>query len=172
MHPYKPLLFVLLLSALSGCMSSPYYQKQYALQGQAWHHDDCPEFEIDIRDTTCYYNLSFIVRHTDAYPFSNIWLLVSVKQPHDTAFTQTRLELPLADPLGKWMGMGMGEIWEQRVPVTTPGDAAIFSQKGRYIIRLQQNMRLNPLPDILHVGLRVEKSNMSKKTAASAPATP
>lgn len=162
-------LFIVLL-ALTGCMSSPYYQKQYAIPKQAWTYSYSPEFNIDITDTACYYDLHFIVRHTEAYPFSNIWLWVYVKQPRDTAFTQTRLELPLAETSGKWMGLGMGEIWEQRVRMTESGDASIFSRKGRYTIRLQQNMRINPLPDVLNIGLRVEKGGPRKKAQAATAA--
>jgi hypothetical protein len=50
----------------------------------------------------------------------------------------------------------MGEIYEQRMPISL-GDSVNLSKPGTYTIEMEQNMRINPLPDVLHVGLRVEK---------------
>ena len=79
-----------------------------------------------------------------------------VKGPGETIAKKVRVNVPLAEATGKWLGRGMGEIWEQRMPVDL-GDSIRFDHKGTYEITLEQNMRINPLPEILHVGLRLEK---------------
>jgi len=56
----------------------------------------------------------------------------------------------------------MGEIWEQRMPITRDDAPMIFTKAGTYTIRFEQNMRINPLPEILQVGLRVEKQGYRK----------
>jgi hypothetical protein len=56
----------------------------------------------------------------------------------------------------------MGEIYEQRMPISL-GDSVNLSRPGTYEVTLEQNMRINPLPDVLHVGLRVEKATLRKK---------
>jgi gliding motility-associated lipoprotein GldH len=58
---------------------------------------------------------------------------------------------------GQWLGRGMGEIWEHKLRITHEGDTAILHKKGRYVFRFEQNMRINPLPEVLQVGLRIEK---------------
>lgn len=176
---------LLLLMLLSGCVSSPYYQKSYNIPNNKWAQDFKPNFVVDIEDTSVHYNIYLIIRHTNLYAYSNIWLWVSVKQPGATTFTRTRIEIPLANLQGRWLGEGTGELYEQRrmivlnhneIPLT---DALVslseqsidhlFGKKGRYEIRLEQNMREQSLADVLHIGLRIEKS--SKKKADTPPAS-
>ena len=72
------------------------------------------------------------------------------------------MEVPLAEQSGKWLGNGMGEIWEQLMPVNYQmnegGISKFLKKKGKYEIKLEQNMRLNPLPEVLQAGLRIEKN--------------
>jgi gliding motility-associated lipoprotein GldH len=83
-----------------------------------------------------------------------MWLYI--KTPGDTVATKARINIVLSEPGGKWLGRGMGEIYEQRMPISL-GDSVNLSKPGAYTVRLEQNMRINPLPEVLHVGLRVEK---------------
>lgn len=147
--------FVLLLG---GCLESPVYQKQYSVPGNAWDYGWKPVFEFDITDTTSAYNLYFLVRHTEAYPNSNIWMKIHTKEPGDTVFREDRIEVPLAQSDGRWLGKGIGSVWEQRMPLTRNDAPMLLRKKGRYTIRLEQNMRTNPLPEVLQVGLRIEKA--------------
>lgn len=156
------LILLISLTALAGCMESPYYQKDVTVPAYQWKYDYQPVFKVDIEDTAALYNLYFIVRHTEAYPFSNIWMWIHTKEPGDTTFSKSRIEIPLAEKSGKWLGRGMGEIWEQRMPITRNDAPMIFKKPGSYEIRFEQNMRVNPLPEILQVGLRVEKLGYRK----------
>lgn len=146
-----------ILLLVSSCVKSPYYQKEYTIPGYKWDYNNIPSFKFEISDTNAYYNLFFHIRHTEAYPYSNIWLLIYTKQPGDTTFTTARIEVPLAEPTGKWLGRGMGEIWEQRMPISHDGDSVMLRKKGTWEIKFAQDMRMNPLPDVLQVGLRIEK---------------
>lgn len=153
--------FVILSVVLSGCLSSPFYQNEESLPGNTWPYQYRPSFKFEISDTSSYYNLYFLIRHTEAYPFENIWVWVYAKQPGDSTFEKTRIEIPLAERSGKWLGRGMGEIWEQRMPIAL--DKTF--KKGVYEVRFEQNMRVNPLPEVLHVGLRIEKAGPRNFTA-------
>lgn len=166
--------FILLLGFQS-CLQSPFYQKSYDMPGNKWAIDNKLPFVVDISDTGIYYNMSLLFRHTNNYPYSNIWMKMSIKGPGDSSFRSVRIEVPLATPQGQWLGTGMGEIFEQRrmlvvdhnaLPVTLDMISVsessyndIFSKKGRYEIRLEHNMREDALSDVLHVGLRIEKSS-------------
>jgi gliding motility-associated lipoprotein GldH len=154
-------LFIVLLFAAvlaAGCMPSPYYQKQYSVPGNAWKSDFQPTFKVQVTDSASLYELYFIIRHTNAYPFSNIWMWVYTKAPGDTTFAKSRIQIPLATESGQWLGRGMGEIWEHRMPISHEGDSAMLRRPGTYEFRFEQNMRVDPLPEVLQVGLRVEKS--------------
>lgn len=152
------ILTIITLSTLfSACVESPHYQKTYSIPKNEWHYNFRPTFKFDITDTTSLYNLYFVIRHTEAYPYSNIWIWVYTRKPGDTVFNKTRLEIPLSEPGGKWLGRGMGTIWEQRMPISGDGDTIMLRKKGTWEIRLEQNMRINPLPEVLQIGLRVDK---------------
>ncbi len=148
--------FLLFTFCLAGCLPAPYYQKEEAVPQNAWNYNFRPKFSIDITDTISSYQPYFLIQHSQSYPYNNLWLWVYLKGPGDTLAKKVRVNVPLAEATGKWLGRGMGEIWEQRMAMEL-GDSIKFNKKGTYEISLEQNMRINPLPEILHVGLRLEK---------------
>jgi gliding motility-associated lipoprotein GldH len=156
-HLVRISFIVTVVILLNACVKSPHYQKTYSIAKNEWAYNNKPTFKFDIEDTTSMYNLFFIIRHTEAYPYSNIWMWVYTKKPGDTVFTKTRIEVPLAEPGGKWLGRGMGAIWEQRMPISDARDTTMLRKKGTWEIRLEQNMRVNPLPEVLQVGLRIDR---------------
>ncbi|NCX96753.1 MAG: gliding motility lipoprotein GldH [Chitinophagia bacterium] len=150
--------FILLIVGcwLAGCLPSPHYQRQEAVPLNEWRYDFKPVYKFEITDTAAHYRPFFIVQHTEAYPFSNLWMWWYIKTPGDTIIKKERVEVKLAAPTGKWLGRGLGGLYEERVPIDL-GDSISFKHKGIYEIAIEQNMRINPLPEILHVGVRVEK---------------
>lgn len=151
-------LLLILFSAIlfASCGQSPYYQQVETIPQNVWTNKYRPHFKFNISDTTAAYDMFFIIRHTEAYPYSNIWLWMSVKKPGDTTFERMRIEIPLATPAGQWEGRGMGELWEQRMNINT-GSQKPFTRKGEYEIYMEQDMRTDKLPEVLNVGLRIEK---------------
>lgn len=150
-----PLIVTLLLS---GCLSSPYYQKEYTIPDYKWTYQYQPDFKINITKPNEQHNMQFLIRHTEAYPYANIWLMVHIKKPGDTTFQRVRVEVPLAEPTGKWLGRGMGEIWEQRMPLNLETDSSFLATAGTWEFKINHDMRMEPLPEILQVGLRVEQT--------------
>jgi gliding motility-associated lipoprotein GldH len=142
---------------LASCRPAPQYQDHYNIPGGAWNAAYQPQFHFTITDTAAAYQLFLLIRHTDVYPFSNIWINMDSKAPGDTTWGKVRVEVPLAAPSGQWLGRGAGELWEQRVAITTPAHPAFFAKRGDYTVRLTHDMRRNPLPEVLTIGFRLEK---------------
>lgn len=137
--------------------SGSYYQKQVAIPKTQWEYSFKPTFTIDIKDTAARYQMYFLMRHDEAYPYANIWVGMSVQSPQNKGFNEPkRIEKQLAQADGTWMGRGMGGIWEHKIPFTA-AEGIQFNKAGRYTIQLEQIMRMNPLPSVLNVGLIVEK---------------
>lgn len=145
-----------LICLLAGCLPAPYFQREEPIPKNLWAYNFKPTFKFDITDTTVAYQPWFLIQHTQAYPYCNLWLWVYIKTPGDTVVKKQRMNITLAEASGKWLGRGMGEIWEQRMKMNL-GDSVRLNRKGTYEIAFEQNMRINPLPDVLHVGLKVEK---------------
>lgn len=133
------------------------YEKNQEIPGHQWSYQYKPDFEVTVKpeDTAYLYNIYVNVRHTDAYPYSNIWVLVNTQAPGDSTRQSRRVELPLADASGKWLGSGLDDIYEHRIPIQ---ERAILNKAGTYHFIFEQNMRQNPLPYVMNVGLRIEKA--------------
>ncbi|RBL93423.1 gliding motility lipoprotein GldH [Chitinophaga flava] len=148
---------LLLLAAACKPLKMDVYEKNLEIPGHNWTYDYQPSFEVNIlpEDTANLYDIYVNVRHTDAYPYSNIWLLVGTRYPNDSISKEQRVELPLADINGKWHGNGIDDIYEHRVLIQ---QKALFNKPGTYKFTFEQNMRQNPLPHVMNIGLRIEKA--------------
>jgi len=154
---HRTFIFILCITCiLAGCLPAPYYQKEVFIPQNEWTYSFKPSFTFDITDTTTGYQPFFVIRHTQAYPYCNLWLWVYIKTPGDSTEKKERMNVVLADATGKWLGRGMGEIYEQRLPIKFD-DSIRFNRAGTYKITFDQIMRINPIPEVLNVGLRMEK---------------
>lgn len=143
------ILFVIV--CLASCQTLDVYEKTAFFKKHDWSSAEKPSFTFEIKDTTVPYNIFFVIRHHDAYHFKNIWVNLDVKDP-DTTYTIKR-EFTLANNT-QWLGTGMDDIIEQRMPFS---DKPYPLKKGTYTFTLQQVMREDPLQNVMAAGIRVEK---------------
>ena len=97
------------------------------------------------------YEVQIIVRHTERYPYQNLWLFVDVKQDSLLLHRDT-IESFLANERGEWYGAGM-QLHE--LPLLYLENIALTA--GQYTIAIQQGMREDQLRGITDVGLKVIK---------------
>jgi gliding motility-associated lipoprotein GldH len=152
----------LLVVCCCSCEKNRTYEKNVSIEKYSWDSKVAPAFTVDIRDTSQLYNIYVNVRHNDEYPFQNLWLLVTTQFPDSTA--SRRIEINLADDEGKWYGEGIGDIWDYRSQIQ---ENALFDRPGKYTFTLAQNMRQDPIPGIMAVGIRLENTGMKKNAPAS-----
>ncbi len=143
---------VLLLTSV-GCININLFEKQVPVPSQRWSYGFVPEFKFSINDTVSRFRIFAVIRHTDRYQFNNIWLRIGLKGPGTDSVKYQNMNLQLADNK-KWFGEGVDDIYEVRV-LMNPG--AVFKKAGDYTFSVAQIMRENPLPDIMNVGIRIEK---------------
>ena len=155
-NSYKSYLVILLLAGmgLAACSKVDVFEKNTSIPGYQWQYSLQPVFDFNISDTASLYNLYVVLRHTDAYHYNNIWLNIGTQLPADTMRYQ-RFDLQLGTDAGGWEGTGMDDIWELRKPITK--GPFKFNKPGNYKFSIAQAMRENPLPEIMSVGVRVEK---------------
>ncbi len=153
-----PIYIALLLMFLASCEKNRVYEKNISIEKYTWDSKVVPAFTVEIPDTSALYNIYVNIRHIDLYPFQNIWLLVDTQFP-DGTHTDRRIEIILANDEGKWHGEGLGDIWDFRSLIQ---ENAFFNKAGTYTFTITQNMREDPLPGIMAVGLRVEKTGMTR----------
>jgi gliding motility-associated lipoprotein GldH len=122
---------------------------------QEWNYSYKPTFKFTISDTSSYYNVFVVLRHTDAYDYNNIWLNLAIKAPGDS-LRNRNIQFSLGNDAKGWEGKGMHDIYEVRKLVTQRGPERL-SRLGEYQFEISQVMRDNPLRHVLSVGVRVEK---------------
>jgi gliding motility-associated lipoprotein GldH len=147
---------VLLLAFFSSCQPVDVFEKNISIPNFAWTSDFKPEITFDITDTTSRYTIYIVLRHSDAYRFKNIWVNVHMKIPSGATRTQP-LELKLATDDKGWLGSGMDDIYEHRIPITPPQKPEPLSA-GTYTFRLENIMREDPLRNVMNIGIRLEKA--------------
>lgn len=148
------LLIALSVLVLVSCDPGRVYEKNIRIPDGIWNQNNPVSFEVIVEDTITPHNLYINVRNTGMYPLSNLYLFVTTIAPSGHTIKDT-VQIILADEKGKWLGDGLGDIWDiQRLYK----EQVRFAQKGKYIFEYEQAMRLEKLPFILDVGLRVEKS--------------
>lgn len=140
---------------LASCTSRiDVFEKNVAIKNQAWESSVKPSVTFTITDTTSFYNIYLVLRHTDAYNYNNIWLNIYRSGP-DTTYRQ-QVDIKLATNDKGWLGTGMDDIFEHRVALT--GSPVQFKKPGSYTFALQQIMREDPLLHVLNAGIRVERT--------------
>lgn len=150
----KSLTWLILACTLGACQTIDVFEKNVSIPNQAWSSSFKPEIDLEVSDTTALYNIYFVVRHTDAYRYKNMWVNVYTFMPNDTLPKQ-RLDILLATDDKGWLGSGMDDIFEHRVRIT--GAPVQLQKAGMYKFRLEQIMREDPLANVMNVGIRVEK---------------
>lgn len=139
---------------LSSCNKNVVYSKYEKFKNNEWHAKDKAEFDVEITDTETLNNINLMVRHADAYPYSNLFVFVSTKYPDGKVLTDT-MEIVLANQKGEWQGSGAGDIFDFKIPVKKN---VRFPLTGKYQFTFEQAMRVDPLPLIMDFGFEIEKS--------------
>jgi gliding motility-associated lipoprotein GldH len=142
------------LLILLSCDPDRVYEKNTRIPDGIWTWNYPVRFAFVVEDTIAPYNLYINVRNTGMYPYSNLYLFVTTIAPSGHTIKDT-VQIILADEKGKWFGNGLGDIWDNQ---RLYKEQVRFAQKGEYVFEYEQAMRLEKLPFILDVGLRVEKT--------------
>lgn len=142
---------------LSSCTTIDLYEKDVAIPQHAWSSGFKPTFTFAIKDTSSPYQLFLILRHTEKYSYTNIYINLYAQQPGADSTRKIQFDLPLANNEYGWLGTGMDDIYEHRIPLTPPGQQFYFRKPGIYTFNVEQIMREDPLKNVLDVGLRIEK---------------
>ncbi len=135
------------------CDSNRVYEDNIDLEDALWLVDDIQKFEFEINDVKSRYGLHFNIRSTLSYPFQNIYIKYNLRDSTDNVLKSELLEFYLFDTkTGEPQGDGLGDLFDNRFPLI---EEYKFNYAGNYSVDLQQFMRLDSLPMVVSVGVRV-----------------
>lgn len=154
MKRFNLTLFVTILWFCSSCVKDDaVVDTNYTIPGSNWSYINKVKIPVHIDEENAKYSIFVNLRHTSDYKYANIFLLVHRLGPDGKRVTE-RQEFKLANPDGEWLGSGSGNLFSYQLPFK---ENFKFPKKGKYIFEIEQNMRDNPLKEVIDVGLRVEK---------------
>lgn len=146
---------LLILVVFVSCDSNKVYEEYIEVENGVWVKENVASFKFNAKDTIKPHNLYINVRNTGDYAYSNLYLFVTLQGPNGNLLRDT-VNCKLADKSGKWLGKGIGDLWDLQMPYV---GGFKFAQTGEYTFSLEQAMRVeNGLEGITDVGLRVEKA--------------
>ncbi|MCD7972399.1 MAG: gliding motility lipoprotein GldH [Candidatus Azobacteroides sp.] len=150
---YLIILFSLSGLFLVGCNQDRNVYFEYVhIPEEGWSKDLEATFSPIIKDKNLSYNLKIELRHTNDYPYQNIWLF-STLYYQDSLLRNDTIQYLLADDFGEWYGKGYNTLYQQSLIYK---DNFIFPDTGKYTIRIEHAMRDNILIGIEDIGLHIE----------------
>lgn len=117
-----------------------------------WYKSDAKKFTVDIKKDG-YYDLIFAFRYATAYPYNNIKVIISKKNPSGEEFSK-EAEFIVVDDNNNYIGDVAGDIWD----LENPFDVNEFMKKGLYEFTIEHNMINDPVIVVMEIGLIVRKS--------------
>lgn len=87
------------------------------------------------------------VRHSNAYPYRNLWVEISHIDP-DSVLRHDTLNMELADIYGRWHGSGLGASFQYSDTLSRH-----FRLVRDFGLKIRHIMRVDTLPDIEQIGV-------------------
>ena len=136
----------LMLCLFTACNRDTVYCTMTPIADKEWHVDSVVHFEYAIEDTAADYRMLIHVRHTECYPYQNMWLFLGDGQQGDT------IEFYLADDRGQWLGDKHHGFVE--MPVLIEQNMR-FQHAGVYHMEIRHAMRDSILRGVSDIGLEI-----------------
>lgn len=144
---------------LSACGPNYVYNHKTSFDNDTWTYQAIQQHQVEIKDTTYFYNLIIGVKHSPEYAFQNLYVKIKTIFPNQEKREQV-VSLNLADGSGAWYGKCSGKTCRLDIPIQ---QNAIFEQAGTYQFSVEQYMRTEKVEGIKGMSFKVEKT-VSKTT--------
>ncbi len=151
------LLFASLL--IFSCNKRHFFEDYVKIPNHVWNEDSIVKFSVPISQDSISYNISINIRHGYRYQNKNLWLFVKTISPSGVYELDT-LNCILTKTDNSWKGSCLGDICDYTVPFV---DDIKFKEKGTYIFEIQQGLRQKNVPQIIEIGLIIDKLKTNDK---------
>jgi gliding motility-associated lipoprotein GldH len=157
MYRFFTALAVSVVIASSGCDKKRLFEGYKDFPDRQWIQSESAEFEFLVENKDIDYNIYYSIRNTNAYPFQNLFLQYYLEDSTGNLLSKDLKNIQLFHPVtGVPVGDGMGDIFVLKKPFL---ENFKFEESGIYRLRIDHFMRMDTLPEIISVGIRVEESS-------------
>jgi len=146
---------------LWACSDNRVYEQVIDFDGQEWIISDKPSFEFQIDDANIKYNIFSDIRNAVSYPYARFYFTYYLQDSSGVVIQKKLMGEYLfnaksGEPTGK---SGIGDLYDHRFLLLQNYQ---FPRQGKYKIVFEQFMRMDTLPGIVAIGVRVEKVEAGK----------
>ena len=141
---------------LWACGDNRVYEQVIDFDKQEWIVTDKPSFEFEIDDINSKYHVFSDIRNAVSYPYARFYFTYYLLDSTGVEIQKKlRGEYLFDAKTGKPSGKsGIGDLYDHRFLLLQNFQ---FPKTGKYKIVLEQFMRMETLPGIVAIGIRVEK---------------
>lgn len=138
---------------MHSCDENRVFEENIDFLNAEWTYENEITFQVSLTDQTPK-NAFINFRHSYFFSKRNVILDLSVKNPKGE-INKKSINIPLSEPNGMWYGDCSGDICTIQFPIKEYANHS-FIDTGLYEFTISQDMRINPLPNVMAVGLRIE----------------
>jgi len=148
-----------LLAGLMSCQGNIAYQQNRSLDNGKWFEKNILKFEFEINDLEKDYQMYYTFENGLDFPNYNLYLNFYLEDAQGNILRQQLQQVLFFDsktgyPTGK--SNFSGNRFTNEILAL---EKIKFSKKGKYILKLKQYMRKDPVPEIWSVGIKLMKKN-------------
>jgi len=138
------------------CNNDRVFEGKKDFEDRFWPKQEQVHFDFEIQDKDSEYNLFYTLRYSNTYPYQNIYLQYYLEDSSGKVVSKELDNILLFNAItGIPTGDGLGDIITLQKQFLGHYK---FPAEGLYNFNIEQFMRLDTLPEILTVGLRLEKA--------------
>ena len=137
------------------CNRNRIFEKNVKMKNRVWSIHEPVIFQFSIEDIHFSYDFYFNLRNSILYPYQNIYLNYSLMDTLGNTYKDDLVNIKLFDSkTGEPLGDGLGDIFDHQYQVI---DGYLFNNPGVYQMKINHYMRPDSLPEIMAVGIRIER---------------
>ncbi len=148
------------LFLLLSCHNKIVVEKTKNLDNLGWAKDSIIQLQFSPEDSLKTYNIYFLVRNDQDYPYSNIFMIAKIENEQYKIIDT--LEYAMADAAGHWLGSGIWDLKESKLVYKKNWQ---FKNTNPTKIQLRQAVRHagkikgdSILPGIKTIGIIIEEN--------------
>jgi len=138
---------------LTACNSDLIFDESKDIPNASWSYANPIPFEFEVKDTTKTYQVLLEMTHAGDFGFQNCYVQITTRFPNGEEKKQA-VSLELAAQSGIWNGECSGNTCSLEIPLQAK---AKFKQPGKHSITVEQFMRVDPLPGIKAISLKIKQ---------------
>lgn len=148
------LILLLLIAGSIACNSNRIYEEYNRdFSTLQWEKNKKIEFTPEIRETQFNYKLSLVFRHVYGFQFRDMSVRITETTPSGK-ITSKEYSLHVMNNDSHYLAECLGDICDLESVLE---NNTKFSEAGRYTYTIEHTMPLEVLPDVMEVGLVIEK---------------